>query len=222
MAFDAHSADSHFLTLQEFKQLYYLLSSKYTNVLPRKPILGITVISAKGLPAADVNGKSDPLCIVQLEGKPRSRSQTRHIDKTLAHHWNEEFDDKYLYEQGDVLEFLVMDYDPGEDPELLAKTKLRSEDFQKPGGFYGDLPLETHLKGGKAPSVRVRVVVREIEEELELERKKAQAQQAAAAAAKEAKETKEAKEKEAEAAFSGTMTQYLGATMGGERGEKDQ
>lgn len=171
LAFDAYSADSHFLTLPEFKQLYYLLSSKHPKILPRKPNLHIFIISAKGLPAADPNGKSDPFCISEVLGKPRSRAQTRHIDKTLSPIWNEEVDDRYLWEPGDTLEFSVMDFD-ADGADMLGKARLSASEFQRPGGFEGELKLQCpegkqfqfHSQG-KDPTLKVRVLVRKLEEE---------------------------------------------------------
>ena len=79
------SQDSHFLSPNEFKQLYYRLMHRYPNLLPRHvpslrcfsdgrlqlnrtPALRVTVYSAKNLPPADVNGKADPYCTMQLVG----------------------------------------------------------------------------------------------------------------------------------------------------------
>merc|ERR1719240_2454194 len=87
LAFDAHSADSHFLSLPEFKQLYYVVNQRYPALLPRKPFLRIHVYSASGLPPADFNGKSDPFVITQLSGKPQSKSQTTVVEKTLDPVW---------------------------------------------------------------------------------------------------------------------------------------
>ena len=41
---------------------------RYPKLLPRSPKLRVTVYSAKGLPPADVNGKADPYCTMQLAG----------------------------------------------------------------------------------------------------------------------------------------------------------
>jgi len=166
LAFDAHSADSHFLSLAEFKQLYYVVNQRYPGLLPRPPFLKIWIYSAKGLPPADVNGKSDPFAVVQIPGKPSSKSQTRHMDKTLDPVWKEEFYDKYMYEKGDPLEFIVMDYDRGAtDYELLGKGRLLSSDFHKPGGFEGDIQLKAppEHKGLYNPTIRVKVIVVDVE-----------------------------------------------------------
>merc|ERR1719240_1637881 len=57
LAFDAHSADSHFLSLAEFKQLYYVVNQRYPALLPRKPFLKIHIYSDSGLQTADLKGK---------------------------------------------------------------------------------------------------------------------------------------------------------------------
>merc|ERR1711957_481899 len=93
LAFDAHSADSHFLALPEFKQLYYHLAIRFPNIFPRMTPLKITIISAKGLPPADANGKADPYCTCQVisqdTGKAQlvSMSQTKIHQKTLDPWW---------------------------------------------------------------------------------------------------------------------------------------
>lgn len=173
LAFDAHSADSHFLSLAEFKQLYYVVNQRYPGLLPRKPFLNIRIYSAAGLPPADFNGKSDPFVSVQISGKPHSRSQTSIQEKTLDPVWGksgmgEEFYDKYAYEEGDSIEFIVYDYDKGcTDYEVLGRGRLTCEEFHRPGGFAGDIPLRTppETTPGYHPSLRVRVVVNALEKD---------------------------------------------------------
>ncbi|CAK0816051.1 unnamed protein product [Prorocentrum cordatum] len=166
LAFDAFSADSHFLSMTEFKQLYYLMSIRFPELLPRQPFLKICILSAKGLPALDMGGKSDPFTSVQVVGKERSKMKTRYIEKTLDPVWSEEFDDRFCYEQGDALEFCVFDWDKGNRSELIGKARLASSEFHKQGGFQGDLKL-TDLPSadfrGPVPTLRVRVLVRELE-----------------------------------------------------------
>uniref|UniRef100_A0A7S1S6I0 C2 domain-containing protein n=1 Tax=Alexandrium catenella TaxID=2925 RepID=A0A7S1S6I0_ALECA len=158
LAFDSHSADSHFLALPEFKQLYYRIAAQHSSLLPREPLLTICVLGAKGLPPADANGKSDPFCCVHVAGKPHTKSQTRVVEKTLDPWWGEEFDDKYGYEPGCNIVFEVFDYDKGQKPDLLGRAILPSEEFDRVGGFDGRLDLKETAKGYK-PTVRARVVV---------------------------------------------------------------
>jgi len=179
LAFDAHSADSHFLSLAEFKQLYYVVNQRYPGLLPRVPFLSIRIFSASGLPPADFNGKSDPFVGMQLTGKPQSRSQTTIQEKTLDPVWGkpgmpgEEFYDKYAYEEGDCLDFVVYDYDKGcTDSDVLGRGKLMGVDFHKPGGFQGDVVLKCpqdcpKLYHEKPPKLNVRVVVHAVEKKAE-------------------------------------------------------
>jgi hypothetical protein len=170
LAFDAHSADSHFLSLPEFKQLYYVVNQRYPELLPRPPFLTVHILSASGLPPADYNGKSDPFMQLMVAGKKHSRSQTEIKEKTLDPVWGEEFSDRYAYEEGDHLEFTVMDYDKGEtDYEELGRGRLASADFHRPGGFSGDIPLTTNKKG-YSPTLKVRVFVNALEKSAEAKR----------------------------------------------------
>lgn len=166
LMFDAHSADSHFLSLPEFKHLYYVVATRYPGLLPRHPFLDIQVVSAKGLPPADVNGKADPFVIFQIPGKPLSKSQTSHKDKTLEPVWRERFHDKYTYEEGDSLEFNVHDFDYGaKEFELIGKGKLPNVEFAKQGGFEGEIRLTVPPEAGKGytPTLRVKVIVNALE-----------------------------------------------------------
>jgi len=161
LAFDAHSADSHFLSPMEFKQLYYRISEKQPDLLPRKTQLTISVMSAKGLPPADLNGKSDPFCTIQVVNKPWTKSQTKVMEKTLDPWWGEEFDDKYGYETiEDELRFEVFDYDKGSDSELLSTATLSGKEFDRAGGFDGRLHMLSEINPEKfTPTLKVRVVV---------------------------------------------------------------
>lgn len=167
LAFDAHSADSHFLALAEFKQLYYRIAGWHPQLLPRTTALNISLMGARGLPPADTNGKSDPFVICHVldangKLKKKSISQTRVIEKTLDPWWGEEHDDKYCYEsEEDSLYFEVHDFDKGDKSELLCSAKLPSSEFHRPGGFDGPLAL-TCVPGtpkGFNPTLKLRVVV---------------------------------------------------------------
>jgi hypothetical protein len=178
LAFDAHSADSHFLSKQEFKQLYYVINQRFPDLLPRPPFLKINILSATGLAPADANGKSDPFVAVQIVGKSHSKSQTSVQEKTLAPEWGpkdvgEEFSDRYAYEEGDTLEFIIYDFDKGTtDFEVLGKGRLHSSDFHKVGGFSGDLQLTDSPNKKYTPSLKVRVVATRLESAIEASNKK--------------------------------------------------
>merc|ERR1712232_431474 len=169
LAFDAHSADSHFLSLPEFKQLYYYIGSWKPKLLPRDTKLRITVMGARGLPPADANGKADPFCILMCQGKPRSKSMTQVKEKTLDPWWGEDFNDNYGYEEnGESLLFEVHDYDKGSESQLMCTAVLPSTEFDRAGGFDGLLPLVIDKKfkqgcpfdtKGFSPVLKVRVYV---------------------------------------------------------------
>jgi hypothetical protein len=116
------------------------------------PRLRIGIVSAKGLPPADSNGKSDPFCSVMIIGKPYSKGQTKVCIKTLDPVWDEELSGKYRYEDGDHLIFEVRDYDgKGTKADLLGRAVLENSRFHKKGGFVGNLPLLDVAKGAKPP-----------------------------------------------------------------------
>ncbi|CAJ1446313.1 unnamed protein product [Effrenium voratum] len=164
LAFDSHSADSHFLSSNEFKQLYYRLMNRYPELLPRAPALRVTVYSAKNLPPADVNGKADPYCTMQLAGKPHTKTRTRYVEKTLDPRWGEELTGNYAYEEGDDLLFEVFDYDRGcAQGDLLCTCIVPNKEFHREGGFDGSWPMtlapELAKLKGYSPSIRLRIQV---------------------------------------------------------------
>lgn len=166
LVFDSHSADSHFLSMQEFKHLYYVISTKYPGLLPRTPFLDIHIISAKGLPPADVNGKADPFVVWQIPGKPQSKAQTTHKDKTLEPVWRERFHDKYTYEEGDPIKFTVYDFDYGaKEFESIGEGRLPSSEFHKQGGYEGEIRLIVPPECGKgfSPTLKLKVLVNALE-----------------------------------------------------------
>jgi len=116
----------------------------FVNGMPSlPPRLKVKVLSARGLPPVDLNGKSDPFCTFQLKDRPYSKSQTRVANRTLDPVWNEEYDDKQRYEDGDDLEFEVMDFDkaPNAKYDLLGRVRVPSRMFCVEGGFTGELAL---------------------------------------------------------------------------------
>lgn len=172
LAFDAHSADSHFLGKAEFKQLYYHISHWHPDLLPRETSLKITLMSAKDLPSTDANGKSDPFCTVtcchvhpdgKIETKGWSKSATKVVEKTLAPWWGEDFTDKYGYVEGDSLLLQVWDWDQGDKSELIARAILPGTEFHRPGGFHATLPMTCMVSDaprGTVPLLSLRVVVK--------------------------------------------------------------
>ncbi|XP_067301301.1 multiple C2 and transmembrane domain-containing protein 2 isoform X2 [Pseudorasbora parva] len=82
--------------------------------------LQVKVIKAIDLMAADLNGKSDPFCVLELGN---NRLQTQTIYKTLNPEWNKvfTFPVKDIHE---VLEVTVFDEDGDKAPDFLGKVVL--------------------------------------------------------------------------------------------------
>jgi Ca2+-dependent lipid-binding protein len=130
------------------------------NVLPILPsALKIHIIGAKGLPPADANGLADPFCVFQLTNKPFSRSSTKLKNKTLEPVWNEEFDDKHRYDDGDSLQFDVYDYDKGGKFDLMCTGELKNSAFADTGVFEGDLPIIPEEGGPYKPTLQLKVTL---------------------------------------------------------------
>jgi len=159
LAFDAHSADQHFLALPEFKQLYFRLAKQHPELLPRTSALAITIMGTKGLHHMDLNLRiPEAFCAVQVSGKPLTRSQTG-VERNAEPCWGSELDDSYGYEPGDSLLFEVFDCERIARPKLLGRATLPSEEFHRAGGFDGLLPLLDGRDKQTNAALKVRVVV---------------------------------------------------------------
>merc|ERR1712241_1554550 len=128
------------------------------------PNLKYSILGAEALPPADANGLADPYCCAQLIGKPYSRVQTKRINKTLEPIWNEDFDDKYRYEEGDSIIFEVFDHDKSGKNELLGRATLSGDKFHQKGGFDGWVDLDGGPRG-YFPKLHVRIMVRSLEDD---------------------------------------------------------
>jgi len=121
------------------------------NVDNREERIKVTIINAKGLRKADLNGKSDPYCICSVSGRPESKFQTNVIPKTLDPEWNES-GELPLYRAHDSLDFVVRDHDEvakapcckffDDGDDLLGTVTLTAADLH-PNGFEGEVNL-TH------------------------------------------------------------------------------
>ncbi|CAF4417721.1 unnamed protein product [Didymodactylos carnosus] len=83
-------------------------------------LLEVKVYQAHDLPSADINGKSDPFCVVELDN---TRVRTHTIYKTLFPIWNKVF----LIPVRDihsVLEITVFDEDKNKTSEFLGKIAI--------------------------------------------------------------------------------------------------
>jgi len=131
-----------------------------------RPVIRMTIISAAGLRDTDFmpgKDKSDPYCVVEIDGKPNTRQSTGVISNCLDPEWNHQmlFDS---YEWGDVFIFTVLDKDEYvalqdyggsihhnmEKDDLLGKSKLLLEDIES---FDEVLTLELFESNGPNTSV---------------------------------------------------------------------
>merc|ERR1712003_362746 len=89
--------------------------------------VGVTVLSASGLPVGDVYS-SDPYCVCEIVGKPETQCTTGFVTNTLNPYWNEAFV-LNNYEVGDYITFTVFDVDHGATlsrSEQLCKKMVHS------------------------------------------------------------------------------------------------
>ncbi|XP_048887366.1 multiple C2 and transmembrane domain-containing protein 2-like [Brienomyrus brachyistius] len=82
--------------------------------------LQVKVIKASDLMAADLNGKSDPFCVLELGN---NRLQTHTICRTLNPEWNKVFTFP-IKDIHDVLEVTVLDDDGDQPPDFLGKVAI--------------------------------------------------------------------------------------------------
>lgn len=99
----------------------------------------LTIVSAKGLRAADLCGKSDPYCIARVpETKIMVQTKTKMMN--LNPEWNQTFLLDNCTLDGTLLEFTLMDYDFGRTHDVLGHTELRADKLVD-GKFEGDLEI---------------------------------------------------------------------------------
>ncbi|KAG7327350.1 hypothetical protein KOW79_008956 [Hemibagrus wyckioides] len=82
--------------------------------------LQVKVIKASDLIAADLNGKSDPFCVLELGN---DRLQTHTVYKTLYPEWNKVFTFP-VKDIHDILEVTVFDEDGDKAPDFLGKVAI--------------------------------------------------------------------------------------------------
>jgi len=114
-------------------------------------------VSAKGLPGADLLGKSDPYCICEAPGTPQSKVKTKTIMFNLNPKWNETFIVNGCAVGSALLEFTVMDWDLIGSDDFLGRATLKSDHLHG-GCFEGELALSNGSKAAGFLQVIVRSV----------------------------------------------------------------
>ncbi|XP_077417001.1 multiple C2 and transmembrane domain-containing protein 1 isoform X2 [Vanacampus margaritifer] len=102
----------------QIKQRYSLWRSLHN--LKDVGVVQVKVIRAEGLMAADVTGKSDPFCIVELSN---DRLQTHTVYKNLNPEWNKVFTFN-VKDIHSVLEVTVYDEDRDRSADFLGKVAI--------------------------------------------------------------------------------------------------
>uniref|UniRef100_A0A8C9SCW2 Multiple C2 and transmembrane domain containing 2 n=2 Tax=Scleropages formosus TaxID=113540 RepID=A0A8C9SCW2_SCLFO len=140
------------LERQQIMDRYSLKNSLYD--VRDVGFLQVKVIRATDLLAADLNGKSDPFCVLELGN---NRLQTHTIYKKLNPEWNKVFTFP-IKDIHDVLEITVLDDDGDKPPDFLGKVAipllsahngqqiayaLKKENLGGP--FKGTILLELHV-----------------------------------------------------------------------------
>ncbi|XP_060536438.1 multiple C2 and transmembrane domain-containing protein isoform X3 [Cylas formicarius] len=113
--------------------------------------LTVKVFKATGLAAADIGGKSDPFCVLEL-GNARLQTQTEY--KTLSPQWNKIFTFN-VKDINNVLEVIVFDEDRDHKVEFLGKVAiplLRIRNGEKRWYALKDKKLRSRAKG-TAPQI---------------------------------------------------------------------
>ncbi|XP_063065903.1 multiple C2 and transmembrane domain-containing protein 1-like isoform X2 [Engraulis encrasicolus] len=103
---------------QQLSKRYSLLRS-FTN-LKDVGVVQVKVLRAEGLLAADVTGKSDPFCVVEL---CNDRLQTHTVYKNLSPEWNKVFTFN-VKDIHSVLEVTVYDEDRDRSADFLGKIAI--------------------------------------------------------------------------------------------------
>mmetsp|Transcript_95400 Transcript_95400/g.150909 ORF Transcript_95400/g.150909 Transcript_95400/m.150909 type:complete len:652 (+) Transcript_95400:1220-3175(+) len=107
------------------------------------------MLGARGLRSTDLAGKSDPYCVCEVPGKPRTRFETKPVRQNPNPDWNQEWEPPN-FETGDPLLFTI--YDKARYPlrdEMLGKALMSSSQFI-PDGWFGEVMLEEAASTSKA------------------------------------------------------------------------
>jgi hypothetical protein len=119
--------------------------------------LRVDILDAANLPSADRNGKSDPFCVFELDGKEIHKTKVQ--KKTLHPAWNEVFETKVASRTAAKFTVEIFDWDVGSKADFLAKTDI---DLNVLGTFTPQtvvLKLKgKHGEEGKFGELRLRMV----------------------------------------------------------------
>ncbi|KAL9657756.1 hypothetical protein ABK040_013588 [Willaertia magna] len=126
-----------------------------------KDKVAISVLKGINLMAADLNGKSDPYCIVSSNIDPKQLYKTNIVFKTLNPEWLNTFIFEITKEQLDnnkmIVKFVVMDWDAFSKDDFLGETFLEIDTsaFSINTLHIVQLPLQKTKQGVIEVSVRI-------------------------------------------------------------------
>uniref|UniRef100_A0A8D2DHA7 Ras GTPase-activating protein 4 n=1 Tax=Sciurus vulgaris TaxID=55149 RepID=A0A8D2DHA7_SCIVU len=103
--------------------------------MAKRSSLSIRIVEGKNLPAKDINGSSDPYCIVKVDNEPIIRTAT--VWKTLCPFWGEEYQ-VHLPPTFYAVAFYVMDEDALSRDDVIGKVCFTRDTLASlPKGFTG-------------------------------------------------------------------------------------
>ncbi|XP_036995068.2 ras GTPase-activating protein 4B isoform X1 [Artibeus jamaicensis] len=103
--------------------------------MAKRSSLSIRIVEGKNLPAKDINGSSDPYCIVKVDNEPIIRTAT--VWKTLCPFWGEEYQ-VHLPPTFHAVAFYIMDEDALSRDDVIGKACLTRDALAAhPKGFSG-------------------------------------------------------------------------------------
>ncbi|KAM8776991.1 ras GTPase-activating protein 4B isoform 1-T1 [Rhynchonycteris naso] len=103
--------------------------------MAKRSSLFIRIVEGKNLPAKDINGSSDPYCVVKVDNEPIVRTAT--VWKTLCPFWGEEYQ-VHLPPTFHAVAFYIMDEDALSRDDVIGKVCLTRDTLAAhPKGFSG-------------------------------------------------------------------------------------
>ncbi|CAK9436048.1 uncharacterized protein LODBEIA_P06060 [Lodderomyces beijingensis] len=132
-----------------FKILFSWIPLIYKSGIPPQDsidnsgILNVEVLSAKGLPSSDRNGKSDPYMKVFLNSEKDPFTKTKVVKKTLDPTWNHKDTVEVANKYDSVLRFESWDWDMANPDDFLGEgfVELSAYDM-KEGAVEIEIPLQ--------------------------------------------------------------------------------